>query len=308
MIRTATTHTLIAGARPSQLAQRQTCQIIAQLQQAWPWIRCETTSITTTGDRNLGQSLPEIGGKGVFTDQIESALRSTRIDFAVHSLKDVPISNAGGLVIAAISAREDARDVLVSGRGYTLATLPHGARVGTSSLRRSAQLAAARPDLTLLPIRGNVDTRIRKAGEGEYDAVVLAAAGLARLGLLEHVTEYLPLDVMLPAPGQAALAVQCREEDIELRKMLAAIDDAPARAAVSAERSFLNALGGGCSAPVAAYARQSATRPDVLSLSGLVASADGRRVIRVQGEGAHPHELGEELADRALAQGAGALL
>ncbi|MCL5275133.1 MAG: hydroxymethylbilane synthase [Chloroflexi bacterium] len=308
MTRSPITHTIIAGARPSALAQRQTRQIIAQLQATWPWIHCETTPITTTGDRNLSQPLPEIGGKGVFTEQLEAALRAERIDFAVHSLKDLPIEEAAGLTIAAISAREDVRDVLVSGRGYTLATLPRGARVGTSSLRRAAQLAAARPDLTILPIRGNVDTRIRKSTAGDYDAVVLAAAGLARLGLLEHVAEYLSPDVMLPAPGQAALAVQCRAEDAELRRMLSAIDDARARAAVTAERSFLNALGGGCSAPVAAYAQSSADRPGWLTMRGLVAAVDGSRVIRVQGEGAEPRQLGAQLANQALSLGAGALL
>ena len=308
MTRSSTTYTIIAGARPSPLAQRQTRQIIAQLQATWPYIHCETTPITTTGDRNLSQPLPEIGGKGVFTEQLEAALRTGRIDFAVHSLKDLPIEDATGLTVAAIGAREDARDVLVSGRGYTLATLPHGARVGTSSLRRASQLAAARPDLTILPVRGNVDTRIRKSTEGDYDAVVLAAAGMARLGLLEHVTEYLSPDVMLPAPGQAALAVQCRAEDSELRTMLTAIDDMPTRAAVTAERSFLKALGGGCSAPVAAYAQSIPDRPGWLTMSGLVAAVDGSRVVRVQGQGSEPQALGEQLAQQAMGLGAGALV
>jgi hydroxymethylbilane synthase len=305
------TRTLLAGTRPSALAQTQTRQIIEQLQVAWTQIRCDMITITTTGDRNLSQSLPEIGGKGVFTEQLEEALRTGRIDFAVHSLKDLPIIEENGLVNAAISAREYARDVLVSGKGWTLTSLPQGARIGTSSLRRSAQLKAARPDLQILPIRGNVDTRIRKAAlaeQGDYDAVVLAAAGLRRLGLQSHITEYLPLGIMLPAPGQGALAVQCRADDATVRTLLEKIDDPPTRAAVTAERCFLNALGGGCSAPIAAYAQLLDERPGWLTLDGLVAAADGSKVIRVNGLGSDPERLGAELAEQALIQGAGALL
>jgi hydroxymethylbilane synthase len=298
----------IAGTRPSPLAQTQTRQIIQQLEAAWTQVRCEVFIITTTGDRNLAQPLPEIGGKGVFTEQLEQALLAGQIDFAVHSLKDLPVTTAAGLVIAVIGAREDARDVLVSGRGWTLQTLPHEARVGTSSLRRAAQLKSVRPDLQIVSIRGNVDTRLRKAQQNDYDAVVLAAAGLQRLGLLDQVTAYLPFDVMLPAPGQAALAVQCRADDAVIRGLLAKIDDLPTRAAVTAERCFLSALGSGCSAPVAAYAHPLDDGPGWLTISGLVAAADGSTVIRVNGQGSDPERLGADIAEQALKQGAGALL
>ncbi len=303
------TRLLTIGTRGSALARWQTDEVIRQLQSAWPGLDCCTHLMTTSGDRILDTPLPEIGGKGLFTEELEDALRSGEIDLAVHSLKDLPVDNAPGLTIGAICARQDARDVLISRSGWTLDTLPHGARVGTSSLRRSAQLLAARPDLTLLPLRGNVDTRIRKAMQGDYDAIVLAAAGVLRLGLDAHITEFLPFDMMLPAPGQGAMAVQCRADDATTRELVAAIDNAASRAAVTAERAFLQCLGGGCSAPVAAYAQcQISNLKSQISIAGWVASTDGRRVIRVKGEGTDPLSLGAELAHEALAWGAGELL
>lgn len=301
------THPLTIGTRGSALARWQTEWVLARLCEAWLDLDCQTPKVfTTSGDRILDKPLPEIGGKGLFTEELENALRSGEIDLAVHSLKDLPIDDAPGLTIGAIPTREDARDVLISHAGWTLASLPRGARAGTSSLRRSAQLLAARPDLTLLPLRGNVDTRVRKALRGDYDAIVLAAAGVLRLGLGEHITEYLPFEVMLPAPGQGALAVQCRVDDLATRERLVAIDDAAARADVTAERAFLKALGGGCSAPVAAYAISNPQ--SLISMTGLVASPDGCRVIRVSGVGADPIALGAELARKALAQDAGEIL
>ena len=320
---TFTIRTLTLGTRPSRLARWQTDYVIQRLQTAWPGVECHTVTFATTGDKTLDQPLPEIGGKGVFTEELENVLRSGEIDLAVHSLKDLPIDDAEGLTIGAISAREDARDGLISRDRRTLDTLPYGARVGTSSLRRSAQLLALRPDLTLLSLRGNVDTRIHKAmrSEGDYDAIVLAVAGVLRLGLDAHITQYLPFDVMLPAPGQGALAIQCRADDKVTHELLSAIDDPVSRAAVTAERTFLKALGGGCSAPVAAYAhlptpiRRAPSAPHQVAraggevqLTGLVASTDGRRVIRVSGEGSAPAALGADLAQEALAQGAGELL
>jgi len=299
------TRPLLIGTRGSALARWQTNWVRAQLHIAWPNVNCQLKAFTTTGDRLLDQPLPEIGGKGLFTEELENALRAGEIDLAVHSLKDLPIDGAPGLRLGAICRREDARDVFISASGWTLATLPEGARVGTSSLRRAAQLLAARPDLTLLSLRGNVDTRIRKAMSGDYDAIVLAAAGVLRLGLNEHITEYLPFDLMLPAPGQGAMAVQCRVDDASVLDLLHPIDDYATRAAVTAERAFLNGLGGGCSAPVAAYAI--ANRQSQFSLIGLVASPDGRRIIRVSGMGADPAALGTKLAQQALAQGAGEL-
>jgi hydroxymethylbilane synthase len=305
----ALTRLLTIGTRGSALARWQTDEVIRQLQSAWPGLECRTRLMTTSGDRILDRPLPEIGGKGLFTEELEDALRAGEIDLAVHSLKDLPIDNAPGLTIGAICAREDARDVLVSRNGCTHDTLPHGARVGTCSLRRSAQLLAARPDLKLLPLRGNVDTRIRKAMQADYDAIVLAAAGVLRLGLSAHVAEYLPFDVILPAPGQGALAVQCRADDAATCESVAAIDDAASRAAVAAERAFLQGLGGGCSAPVAAYAQaQISNTKYQIAIEGLVASTDGRKVIRLRSQGDDSRSLGAELAREALAQGAGELL
>ncbi len=306
---TLLTRPLTLGTRSSQLARRQTDHVIQRLRAVWPPLDCHTKLFTTSGDRILDKPLPEIGGKGLFTEELENALRSGEIDIAVHSLKDLPIDDAPGLTLGAICEREDARDVLISRDRRPLSNLPHGARVGTSSLRRAAQLLATRPDLVLLPLRGNVDTRIHKATTGDYDAIVLAAAGVLRLDLGEHISEYLPFDVMLPAPGQGALAVQCRADDSATHALLAPIDHAPTRAAVTAERAFLNALGGGCSAPVAAYAQSAISHQrSAITLTGLVASRDGRRIIHVSGGGSNPLALGAELAQRALVQGAGELL
>lgn len=294
--------TLALGTRPSQLARWQTGYVAGLLESTLPGLKTRMVLITTEGDRVLDKPLPEIGGKGLFTAELERALHAGEIDLVVHSLKDLPVETAPGLSVAAIPQRADARDVLISAKGWSLDSLPTGAKVGTSSLRRSAQLLSARPDLTLLPLRGNVDTRIRKAMQGDYDAIVLAAAGVLRLGLEGHVTQFLPFEQMLPAPGQGALAVQCRADDRELRDLLAKIDDAGTRAAVEAERAFLSGLGGGCSAPVAAYAVRSG---DAIILTGLAASADGFRVARVTGTGTQPLALGQSLADQVLAQGAG---
>ena len=300
------TRTLTIGTRGSALARWQTEWASAALTHAWPGLLVTLRPFTTAGDRQLDKPLPAIGGKGVFTEELEIALRAGEIDLAVHSLKDLPVAGALGLALGAIGPRADARDVLIARGGGTLAHLPRGARVGTSSPRRAAQLLAARPDLTLLPLRGNVDSRVRKALSGDYDAIVLAAAGLLRLGLDEAASEYLPFESMLPAPGQGAIAVQCRGEDAELLAWLRPLDDQPTRAAVTAERAFLAGLGGGCSAPIAAYATGG---PDqTLSLTGLVATVDGRRVIRVAGVGGDPLALGAELAGQALAQGARELL
>jgi hydroxymethylbilane synthase len=284
--------------------------VLAHLTAAWPGLECQTQLYTTSGDRTQSADtpLPEIGGKGLFTEELENALRSGEIDLAVHSLKDLPIEESPGLTLGALPAREDARDVLISRDRYTLRALPPNARVGTSSPRRAAQLLAARPDLTLVSLRGNVDTRLRKAMNGEYEAIVLAA-GVIRLGSQNYITEYLPFDLMLPAPGQGALAVQCRADDSTTRELLTVIDDPVTRAAVTAERAFLKALGGGCSAPVVAYAQSTIRNPQsTIQLTGLVASPDGRRVIRVSGEGNDPLALGAELAHQALAQDARGLL
>jgi hydroxymethylbilane synthase len=295
---------LAVGTRTSALARWQTRSVIAQLQAAWPDLECEERFYTTAGDQSSDRPLAEIGGAGVFTTELENALRAGEIDLAVHSLKDLPIEPAPGLALGAIGERADARDVLVSRDGWTLQTLPHGARLGTCSLRRSAQALAARPDLAILPLRGNVDTRIRKAHAGEFDAIVLAAAGVLRLGREAAISEYLPFEVMLPAPGQGALAMQCRADDARVLSLLEPLDHAPTRRAVEAEREFLLGMGGGCSAPVAAYGHLSAEGE--LQLDGLVSDAAGGRVVRVAGSGGNG--LGRRLADEALALGAGDLL
>ena len=295
------------GTRGSALARCQTERVIELLTEAWPGLVCEATPIVTHGDRTQasGEPLPEIGGKGLFTAELEEGLRSGEIDLAVHSLKDLPAEEAPGVTVGAVCLREDSRDCLVARDGLGLAQLPAGAVVGTSSLRRAAQLRALRPDLELRSIRGNVDTRVRKVHQGEFDAVVLAAAGVRRLGLEDAVTEWLPLETMLPAPGQGALAVQCRAGDAPLLTLLAAIDDPGTRAATGAERAFLRALGGGCTAPVGAYAE--AVWPGLVRMETLVASPDGGDVVRVKGEG-EPEELGERLAREALGAGADSIL
>lgn len=304
-----TERNFILGARQSQLALWQAHYIGQLLEEHHPGFQYRLEKYITIGDRELDQPLPEIGGKGVFTQELEAALRAGTIDFAVHSLKDMQVEDAPRLTIAAIPARENAHDVLISHEKWTVEDLPQGARIGSSSLRRGAQLLRARPDLVLLPLRGNVDTRIRKALNGEYDAIILAAAGVYRLELQEYIRQELPFDVMLPAPGQGALAVQCRANDDRLRFLLSAIDHFETRQAVTAERAFLKDLGGGCSAPIAAYGQVQARQ---LNLTGLVAAVDGLRVVKVSGNcgasGGQAESLGQQLAAQALDQGAGEML
>lgn len=295
------------GTRASRLARIQTelaRKALARLNQT---IEFRNVEIITEGDRDLRTPLPEIGGKGVFTQELEQALRDGTIDLAVHSLKDVPVEPSPGLTLAAIGMREDPREVWISAKGWTLATLPAGAKVGTCSTRRAAQLLVHRPDLQLASLRGNVDTRVAKAQAEEFDAIVIAAAGVHRLGLSSAITEYLPLDVMLPAPGQAALAVQCRADDPMILDLLRGFDDPAIRSATEAERAFLEGLGGGCAAPIAAFGEVAGDR---LRLRGLVLSLDGKRQIRLAGEvrAADGRQLGLTLAAEALAKGAEALL
>ena len=298
------------GTRGSALALWQAHLIRALLVRAWPTLTVEIEVMKTQGDATLDTPLPQIGGKGVFTAELEAALRSGAIDLAVHSLKDLPTEESAGLIIGAIPERGDPRDALVSRENSTLEALPEGAAVGTSSRRRAAQLLVLRPDLRLLDIRGNVDTRIRKAldADGPYDAIVLALAGLERLGRAEEASERLPLEVMLPAPGQGALAVQCRAERAS-RNLLAPLNHRATALAVTAERAFLAALGGGCAVPVAAHATLTQRR---LALHGRVTAPDGSRQVDVSLAGAASLKgaaaLGQKLADMALAQHADELL
>lgn len=295
------------GTRASRLARFQTDLVRQTLAELHHTIEFQNVVISTAGDRDLRTPLPEIGGKGVFTQELEAALREGVIDLAIHSLKDVPVEPSAGLTLSAVGMREDPRDVLISARGWTLDTLPQGAAVGTCSTRRSAQLLAIRPDLRLPPLRGNVDTRVGKALAGEFDAIVIAAAGVHRLGLASAITQYLPPEVMLPAPGQGALALQCRADDEGMREQLRGLEDAAVRSATDAERGFLEGLGGGCAAPIAALGRVQDGR---LHLRGLVASTDGQRQLRLVAEGSAEdgRRLGLALAAEARARGAEALL
>jgi len=301
---------LTFATRPSKLARWQTTHVMRALESAHPDLECVEEVFVTKGDKVLDKPLPMIGGKGLFTAELEAALLDGRVDAAVHSLKDLPTENPAGLTLGAIPLRADPRDALVSDAAYTLATLPEGAKIGTSSPRRKAQLLVQRPDLQIDDIRGNVDTRLRKLLEGQYDAVVFAAAGLIRLGLdkgLGGRMQILSFDEMLPAPGQGAMAVQVRADATMTLGLLAAIEHSPTRLAVTAERAFLNGLGGGCAVPVAAWADFRSKTSD-LSLTGLVSSPDGKKEVRVSGEGKDAVELGQKLAEEALAQGAARIL
>ncbi|HEU0296340.1 MAG TPA: hydroxymethylbilane synthase [Anaerolineales bacterium] len=306
---------LTFATRPSALARWQTQWVIKALQKIHPALECEEKVITTQGDKILDKPLPEIGGKGLFTQELESELLNGHVHCAVHSLKDLPVENPAGLTIGCIPTRAEVRDALISRDGYTIATLPKNASIGTSSLRRASQILSLRPDVKTESLRGNVDTRLRKALDGQYDAIILAGAGLTRLGLDNHVTEWLSLDVMLPAPGQGALAVQCRADDHSTLSLLAALEDDATRKAVTAERAFLSGLGGGCSVPVAAYAKMIGPTGMLrkeqrleISLTGLVISPDGTKPIRVTGQNKEPLQLGFQLAQQALNEGAKEIL
>jgi hydroxymethylbilane synthase len=307
---TTTAQVLRAGTRASRLARWQTGQIMEALRHRLG-VGCEEIAISTEGDRILDRPLPEIGGKGLFTEALEQALRDGTIDFAVHSLKDLPVDTPPDLVVVAVCMRADPRDVIIARDRRTLADLPSGATVATSSTRRIAQLRAARRDLEIVPLRGNVDTRVRKALAGEYEAIVLAAAGVTRLGLRDAVSEFLPPDVMLPAPGQGALAIQCRVGDAATRGLLASLEDREARTTTAAERAFLARLGGGCAAPIAALGDVvRASAGPTLRLQGRVIASDGSRTISVSGEAPLPQtdQLAHDLAEEALQRGARELL
>ncbi len=302
----------VVGSRGSRLSQRQTELALDTLREAHPDVRFQVRAIRTAGDKSRA-SLSEIGGRGVFIVELERALLDGEIDVAVHSLKDMPSATTDGLAVAAVTERADVRDVLISRDGSTLSALPESAVVGSGSPRRAAQLLAARPGLRIADIRGNVDTRIRKVEDGEYDATVLAAAGLARLGWLDRASEVLSTEVMLPAVGQGALALQVRADDSAAIELVSAADHHTSHRATAAERAFEAHLGGGCQAAIAALgevtpsAIQSAA---ALRLRGLVADPAGGRLLRGQVEGAleEAEPLGVRLAQHLLSQGAAALL
>ena len=301
---------LIIGTRGSQLALWQTNWVKTEIEKLHPGIEVEVQVISTKGDRVLDVSLPKLGeqGKGLFTKELEDAIFERRVDLAVHSLKDLPTELPAGLHIGAICEREDVRDALVArGAIKSFNELPARALIGTSSLRRQAQLRMARPDLVIEPVRGNVDTRLRRLDEGQYDAIVLAAAGLHRLGHANRITEHFNEELMLPAVGQGALAIETRADDAETAEIIHALNHEATRLACEAERAFLKGLGGGCLVPIAAHAT---IEFDVMTLNGLVARTDGSESVSGKQSGSsHDAELiGRQLADDLLARGAARIL
>jgi len=298
---------LVIGTRGSKLALWQAEWVHARLRELEPALAVALKRIKTTGDKILDTPLATIGGKGLFIKEIEDALLRGEIDLAVHSMKDVPTHLPAGLEILAIPEREDPRDVLITLKKVSLARLAPGSRIGTSSLRRQAQLLHYRPDLSIQILRGNLDTRLRKLEAGEYDGIILAAAGITRLGWSERVTEYLSPDVCLPAIGQGALALEGRADDGFVREVVARLDHHPTRTAVTAERALLERLEGGCQVPIAAHA---AITNGILTLNALIAGVNGRRLVRdsLQGPMRDAHRLGVQLAERLLAHGGDEIL
>jgi hydroxymethylbilane synthase len=291
------------GSRGSQLALWQANHISALLRERGHEVEIEI--IKTTGDKITDVALALVGSKGMFTKEIEEALAAGVIDLAVHSLKDLPTEISAAFEIAAITTRENPRDVFCSVKYKEIGELPERARVGTSSLRRQAQLKALRPDLDVQPLRGNVDTRLRKLEAGEYDAIILAVAGLTRLGKTDLIRQVLPAEVMCPAAGQGALAVEVRARDFATREQVAFLDDSAARATTTCERALLNKLGGGCQVPIGALAELRSGR---LHLDAIVARPDGSKLLRQSGDGSDPVEVGEAVGEKLLRQGADAIL
>lgn len=293
---------LVIGTRGSKLALWQANHIADCLRKQYPDLDVVLKHITTTGDKILDVPLAKIGGKGLFTKELEAEMLEGTIDLAVHSLKDMPTELPEGLTLAAITKRVDPGDALISPVYKTLDNLPQGAKVGTSSLRRKAQLLSARPDLQICELRGNVDTRLKKLDTGDLDAIVLAAAGLKRLGWQEHITEILAKEICLPAVGQGALAIEARQHDAEVLKQLEFLNDNATRYAVTAERAFLKTVEGGCQVPVGVFGRLDETK---LTVEAIIATIDGQTVIKdcITGEKEAAAVLGKQLANRMLNAG-----
>jgi hydroxymethylbilane synthase len=295
---------LVIATRRSRLALWQAEHIAGVLKNLHSGLKVDLLPLSTRGDELIDQRLDKAGGKGLFVKELESAMAEGRADLAVHSMKDMPAELPPGFVLAAITAREDPRDVLISSY-KNLKDMPKGASVGTSSLRRSAQIAERYPHLEARLLRGNVDTRLAKLDRGEYDAIVLAAAGLVRLGLESRIGARLGTDEMLPAPGQGALGIECVADRPEVAALLAPLADSDAAACVRAERTVSRALGGNCSLPLAAFAELAAGG---IRLRALVASADGGRVLRSESSGSDPEEVGNRVAQELRRQGADQIL
>jgi len=291
------------GSRGSPLALAQTNEVIRALRQFAPNLSCQVVVIKTRGDKSheSAEATPE--GKSIFTKEIEDSLLNGEIQVAVHSMKDLPTDLPSGLTLGAIPHRADHRDAMISRGRKKFEQLPGGARVGTSSSRRRTQLLAARSDLEVIDMHGNVDTRLRKLESGSYDAIVLAAAGLKRLGLEKHVTELLPIKIMLPAIGQGALAIEARDDDVETLELISRLDDKSTRCAIEAERAFARKFGANCRTPIAAYAK---FQDGKLTIDGMVSSNDGRKLLRSQltSSSPEPERVGEELAESLLNKGA----
>jgi len=298
---------IVIASRKSRLAMWQSEHIAAEIGRRYPGCEVSILGITTRGDQILDRPLAEVGGKGLFVKELETALEDGRADIAVHSAKDVPMHLPQGFCLAAITPREDPRDCIVSNAAASLEALPAGSVVGTSSLRREAQLRERHPALQVKPLRGNLDTRLAKLDRGEFQAIVVAVAGLKRLGLGARIRAMLEPEQSLPAPGQGALAIECREDRGDLRAQLAPLEDPATAACVRAERALSRALSGSCQLPLAAYAVAGGAR---LRLRGLVASPDAARVVRAESTGpiGAPEKLGESLAAELRALGADAIL
>ncbi len=293
---------IVVGSRGSELALIQAESTAAKIRETNPGIEVSLCQIVTRGDRNHHTQLDSIEGSGVFVKELEEALLDGRIDLAVHSLKDMPTQIPSGLYLAAVSERNDPRDVLVS-RGEKLAELAPGARIGTGSLRRAVQLSVCRPDLEVCGIRGNVDTRLRKVADGEFDGLILAAAGLKRLGREDRIIEYLSIEHFLPAVGQGALGIEARLDDKDVARIILSLNHLPTWQSITAERAFLSALGGGCRAPIAALGTVDGA---TLRLEGMVADVGGKKILPGSEEGSATvaEELGVRLAQKLLAMGA----
>jgi hydroxymethylbilane synthase len=299
--------TLKIATRKSPLAMWQAEHAAAILSRLHPGLRVEIVGMTTRGDKILDAPLAKVGGKGLFVKELEQGMLEGIADIAVHSMKDVPVDFPPGLHLAVIMDREDPLDAFVSNRYERLDDLPDGACVGTSSLRRQCQLAARRPDLRIEPLRGNVNTRLRKLDDGEYDAIILAAAGLKRLGFAERIRAEIPAEDSLPAIGQGAIGIECRSDDDRVHALIEALNHPPTAQRVLAERAMNAKLQGGCQVPIAGHAVHEG---DELHLRGLVGTPDGARVLRAEGRApaADAEALGERIADELLAQGADAIL
>ncbi len=295
------------GTRASALALWQAEWVKSELEKKYPGMTVSLTKIKTTGDKILDVPLAKVGGKGLFVKEIEEAMLANEIDIAVHSMKDVPTFFPDGLHLSCITKREDARDALLSRNNVKFNDLPRGANIGTSSLRRQAQLMSIRPDFVIHQLRGNVGTRLQKLKEGKFDAIILAAAGVKRLGLEANVSEYLSPEISLPAIGQGALGIECRVDDRELNDLISFFNHADSRTCVTGERALLRRLEGGCQVPIACYGQ---VKDGKLKLSGLVGSVDGKRIVKdtIEGGPEKAEKLGVALAEKLLSQGADVIL